>query len=495
VCLAAFIVVAVHYGYALGQTPNATDMNTVTYPIVDTGQMRCYSNSRQIRYPRAGRPFHGQDAQYEGNRSSYRNNGDGTVSDLVTGLMWSKAVDMNKVNLAEAKRIARGMTLGGHSDWRVPNIKELYSLMDFRGYTGFGRGDPGSVPPNAVPFINTDVFDFEYGQTSAGERFIDAQWLTSTRYVSTTMNRNETLFGVNFADGRIKGYGYKRGNRILKRFYARYVRGREYGNNRFADNGDGTVSDHATGLMWMQRDSGKAMPWQEALEYAEHLAYASHDDWRLPNAKELQSIVDYSRSPDTTHSAAVDPVFQTASIVNEAGARDYPCFWTSTTHLDGPTPGTSAVYVAFGRALGQMRGRIMDVHGAGAQRSDPKTGSPRLGHGPQADARRIRNHVRCVRGGAVRIRTSAPSQDKSKYPHSIRRQESRKKAPGRGLPRRHSRGFVQRLDSNGDGKVSRAEFDGPPHRFDHHDQNRDGYLSEDEAPKGPPPGRRGPPGP
>ncbi len=48
--------------------------------------------------------------------------------------MWSKAVDKRKVSLKEAERVAQKMTLAGHTDWRVPNIKELYSLIDFRGY-------------------------------------------------------------------------------------------------------------------------------------------------------------------------------------------------------------------------------------------------------------------------------------------------------------------------------------------------------------------------
>jgi hypothetical protein len=57
------------------------------------------------------------------------------------------------------------------------------------------------------------------------------------------------------------------------------------------------------------------------------------------------------------------------------------------------------------------------------------------------------------------------------------------------------RGFVERLDRDGDGKVSRSEFDGPKDRFDYHDKNNDGYLTEDEAPKGPPPGGGRPPRP
>jgi hypothetical protein len=47
----------------------------------------------------------------------------------------------------------------------------------------------------------------------------------------------------------------------------------------------------------------------------------------------------------------------------------------------------------------------MDVHGAGAQRSDPKTGDPKRfarGRGPQGDDVRILNYARAVRGGAAR---------------------------------------------------------------------------------------------
>ena len=283
------------------------------------------------------------------------------------------------------------------------------------------RPEAKQAPASAVPYINTDYFDFLFGGTSPNDRYIDAQWITSTRYVSTTMHGFATLFGVNFADGRIKGYGLSRPDGREKTFYVRYVRGAEYGDNLFVDNGDGTVTDRATGLTWAQADSGTGMTWEEALQYAEDLKLAGHDDWRLPNAKELQAIVDYTRSPDTTDSPAIAPVFHTTAITNESGDKDWPFFWTSTTHLDGPDA-SQAVYVCFGRAIGEMRNRVMDVHGAGAQRSDPKTGPARLGHGPQGDAQRILNYVRCVRGGATvttkETVTELPELDS--YPNTIR---------------------------------------------------------------------------
>ncbi|MFA6961331.1 MAG: DUF1566 domain-containing protein [Opitutaceae bacterium] len=487
------------------------------WPVVDTGQTACYDNTAAIPAPAADRPFFGQDAQYAGTPAAYHDNGDGTVSDLNTGLMWSQAVDTEKLSLIEAEAAASRLSLAGHTDWRVPTIKELYSLIDFRGYTGLAEPSDTTAPRSAIPFIDTDYFAFRYGGN--GERYIDAQWLTSTKYVSTTMGGIPTLFGVNFADGRIKGYGYadskSRGfgpppPRPEKKFYVRYVRGATgYGVNNFVDNHDGTVTDRASGLTWQQTDSGRGMDWQHALAYAENLALAGHDDWRLPNAKELQSIVDYTRSPDTTDSPAINPVFATTAITNEAKQKDWPFFWTSTTHLDGPDS-RQAAYVCFGRGIGQMHGEVMDVHGAGAQRSDPKTGSAHIGHGPQGDAQRILNFVRCVRGGVAKL-TVTPvntTTDSSRYPLTIRvsgqsylpekislppgglRPPTAPDAPDRSGNAASSRaGFIQHLDRDHDGKISRSEFDGPPDGFDHFDRNHDGFISSDEAPTGPPPGR------
>lgn len=377
-----------------------------TYKIVDTGQTETYSATSRIAAPAVGEPFFGQDAQYEGNQPSYTDNGNGTVSDLVTGLTWSRAVNPEKVSLAEAFTIADTMTLGGYSDWRVPSIKELYSLILFSGYTGSGR-DMYTVPGDAVPFIDTSYFDFSYGNTTnQEERYIDAQWVSSTVYTSTTMHGDSTLFGVNFADGRIKGYGYSNPDNPQreKKFFARFVRGNSiYGKNVYLDNGDGTVSDLATGLMWQQADDGQSRDWGSALAYAEDLELGGYDDWRLPNAKELQSIVDYSRCPDKTGSPAIDPVFYITEIADPDGnAGQYPYFWTSTTHLDGPADRkySHAVYIAFGEAQGMMSGFLLDVHGAGAQRSDPKSGDPEdypQYFGPQGDVRYVFNHVRAVR--------------------------------------------------------------------------------------------------
>jgi hypothetical protein len=386
--------------------------------IVDTGQSFCFDTTTAIDCPASGAALFGQDAQHSTLAPAYEDRDDGTALDLNTGLVWTK--QFTQTTWSDAPAVAASLTTGGYDDWRVPTIDELYSLMSFAGNTGSGAQDELTVPDDAVPFVDTAHFDFEYGQEG---RFIDAQYVTSTVYASTVMDGQQAFFGVNFADGRIKGYPTERQGLS---YYAYFVRGAgAYGDGEYVDHGDDTVTDQSTGLMWMKNDNGHygvgdgtygGLNWQQALAYCVDLELAGYDDWRLPDAKELQSIVDYARSPETTGSAAIDPVFETTAITVEDGSQNFPFYWSSTTHVEGD--GSKAAYVAFGQAFGFMTGpsggepTFMDVHGAGCQRSDPKEGDPSqypTGFGPQGDVIRIYNFVRCVRLGAEVTSDTSPA--------------------------------------------------------------------------------------
>jgi hypothetical protein len=385
-------------------------INSQDYPIIDTGQDLCYDTVDVIVCPQPGEPFYGQDSQYNGIQFSFQNNSDGTVTDLISGLIWQQFLFENKFTYEDALAAADTFSLDGYNDWRLPGIKELYSLIDFTGATGTSAA-------NSIPFIDTICFEFRYGDETSGERFIDAQYVSSTEYAGTTMNGDFTVFGVNFADGRIKGYGTTAPGSSEKLFEVRLVRGNiDYGTNDFIDNADGTITDDATGLMWSKSDNGTGLNWEEALEWVYQQNQSNtlgYNDWRLPNAKELQSIIDYTRSLQTTNSAAIDPLFEVTRIIDEGGGTNYPFYWAGTTHADGPPDQqyTKAVYLAFGEALGFMEQPpesgnfiLMDVHGAGSQRSDPKQGDPNNyphGFGPQGDVIRIYNYVRLVRGGSI----------------------------------------------------------------------------------------------
>ncbi len=338
-----------------------------TYNIVDTNQTTFYGSSEGISSPVAtSDAFYGQDAQFSGNQPDYTVSGDNkTVFDNVTGLTWMKGpnsdlsvpVASDKMTYSEALVYVDSMNIeiyGGYSDWRLPSVKELYSLILFSGIdiSGYETGDTSEL----TPFINNTAFNFSYGDTTSNERLIDSQYLSSNVYVYTG---NETLyFGVNFADGRIKGYGAMIMNQE-KTFFVQLVRGNTlYGVNDYTDNGDNTITDSATGLMWAKDDSGEGMTWEDSLAWVQTKNtenYLGYSDWRLPNAKEMHSIVDYSSAPDYDNNPAIDTMFfNSTSIINENGDADFPWYWTGTTHETMQTTGagSAAVYISFGRAMG-----------------------------------------------------------------------------------------------------------------------------------------------
>ena len=386
-----------------------------SYPVVDTAQKTFWDNTVEITAPKEDESFYGQDAQYTINAPSYKDNGNSTITDNVTGLMWTQTPDLNadgiinssdKLTLSKAASGASDVNIGGYTDWRLPTIKELYSLINFNGI------DPKlDQKDNLKPFIDTNYFKFGYGDANNGDRTIDAQVATQTVYVDKTFIGFQTMFGVNFADGRIKGYPTTVSMSCISesKFYVYYVRGnKSYGVNDFKDNNDKTVSDFATKMMWSKDDSGTGMNWEQALKWVQTKNsenYLGHNDWRMPNVKELQSIVDYSKSPATTNSPAIDSIFNTTKMKNEDGNEDYGYFWSSTTHIASgrsseESSGSQAAYIPFGRGMGKMFGFWMDVHGAGAQRSEFKSGIASDypdGFGPQGDAIRINNFVRLVR--------------------------------------------------------------------------------------------------
>ncbi|MCY2991902.1 MAG: DUF1566 domain-containing protein [Planctomycetota bacterium] len=375
------------------QEPSKEQRLAWPYCIVDTGQTHIFDDRGQLlKVPKPSEPFFGQDGFYQGAPPSYTPSSDGlTVYDNNTGLTWQSSPGADselprggKLTWAQAQKHPAALNAanyGGYSDWRLQTIKDTSGL---------------------TPFLDAKYFQFTWGQVNLGQRIIDSQYASSTLYVNKTWRGFDKLFGVNFADGRIKGYDLAMpGGRELA-FWVQCVRGNpNYGQNDFRDNNDGTITDRATGRMWSKADSGKGMSWEESLAWVQaknREKYLGHNDWRLPTAKELHSLVDYTRSPDTTSSAAIDPLFVCAQITNEARQTDYACYWSGTTH--GAAGGRAAVYIAFGRAMGYMMGAWHDVHGAGAQRSDPKTGDPAnfpQGRGPQGDAIRIDNYVRPVR--------------------------------------------------------------------------------------------------
>jgi len=208
-------------------------------------------------------------------------------------------------------------------------------------------------------------------------------WSSNHYDVDTELAVQNSAFGVNHATGHTKAYpdGADGNERAAK--YVRCVSGDDYGINEVTHNGDGTVTDAATGLMWAQEDSAEGMDWESALAWAataNEENYLGYSDWRVPDVKELQSIVDYSGA----YPAIDNDLFM---ITDEDSY-----FWSSTSACFSPEdPGYYyAWYVAFGYAVA---GEGNDTHGAGAVRFDTKAEGGPAGEEPE----RIFNYVRLVR--------------------------------------------------------------------------------------------------
>jgi len=366
-------------------------VTNLTYPIVDTKQGFCYDNYSQIAGPAEGESFYGQDAQYTGMQPSYTDNGDSTITDNVTGLIWTQNVSTYSMPWSEASKYCESLTTGGYSDWRLPTIKELWSIRDFS---------------QGWPWLDTDYFHLVGDGSDPRQQH---SW-SSNRYLVESEYQNEQVVGdpafiVNDWTGHIKAMS---GNRFV-----RAVRGNtSYGINDFVDNGDATVSDKATGLMWSQNDNGEALNWEAALAYAENATLAGYDDWRLPNAKELQSIADYSG----VFPAINTSVFNLTQLTNIKGQVDYPFYWTSTSNPyiealhqeDGSVstfvPGYTYAWMLAAGYCTDPAG--YDLHGSGALVFDTKAENVSDGSGIEV----FYHYVRLVRGGNV---TKTPNGDPS----------------------------------------------------------------------------------
>ncbi len=114
---------------------------------------------------------------------------------------------------------------------------------------------------------------------------------------------------------------------------------------RYVDNGDGTVTDACTGLTWQKESAPDRHDWQQALQLCESMALGGHTDWRLPNVRELQSIVDYGRDHP-----AIDPVFEAAMS----------WYWSSSTLVVTPSDAW-AVCFGYGGAVLEF-GKTGDFH-------------------------------------------------------------------------------------------------------------------------------------
>jgi len=96
-------------------------------------------------------------------------NGDGTVTDVATGLIWQQQDDDIRRNHANAISFCQNLSLAGQSDWRLPNIKELTSLVDYRQTTP-------SIDADAFPNTNSAYTSAFYWSASSRASSSSSAW-------------------------------------------------------------------------------------------------------------------------------------------------------------------------------------------------------------------------------------------------------------------------------------------------------------------------------
>jgi Protein of unknown function (DUF1566) len=346
-------------------------------PVLDcpaTGQRLCYDADGGVIACQGT----GQDAEFAAGRASpvprFEAQGE-LVLDRLTGLVWPRNANLAEWPLTwpEALEFVAVMNRArrlGFADWRLPNRRELRSLMSHH--------TSRPALPQGHPFI--DVFSGWYWTSTSAAISPAHAWYVHTEGARMFYGGKDqsymvwlvrgTGYGVLAATGQLRCYdadggliacagtgqdGERRG-------------GRPWPELRFAVRGDG-VEDALTGLRWRRQAdlTGSLVTWTEALAaVAELNRRAAPEPWRLPNINELESLVDCA-----THSPALPQGHPFEDM--RAG------YWSSTTSAFEPD-WAWALYLDRGAVgVGQKRGRhfqVWAVCGGHYESSGPGRASP-----------------------------------------------------------------------------------------------------------------------
>ena len=259
------------------------------FKLPDTGQILCYDKFGREINPKPGDELYGQDGNFIANPMSFTKLGeDGEklpdtatwdsglrmILDNNTGLVWEvKSPNEDDVNYYDDKYSWQDTTevyikklneekYGGFDDWRMPNKDELRSIVDY------SKTNPA-----------VDKWYFPNCQ-------IALYWCKNTYEMQPSFGW-VIFFGLGSATAN--GKANERHVRAVRGGYSKLFG--EPDLSRFVDNGDGTITDKATNLMWEKGEHNR-MSWYEGVKFCQELRLAGYDDWRLPNIKELNTILD-----------------------------------------------------------------------------------------------------------------------------------------------------------------------------------------------------------
>ncbi|MBV5308414.1 DUF1566 domain-containing protein [Chromatium okenii] len=307
----------------------------------DTGITTC-SNATQNGLPCPVADFPGQDAEFGSNGFDFTkldaagNDLPATatdhtcVRDNVTRLTWQVKITDSAYTFdqtADYVKTINAAGLCGFNDWRMPDIKELFGIIDHSHV-------------DLAPTIDTNYFP---NTTN------NPVWSGSPHAYYSGSG-----WGVYFYNGLIGVEGRNFNYEI------RLVRGKKL-LNAFIDNDDGTVTQSNTNLMWAKCSEGQTgvecvgnrtwMTWTQAFTAANNSRLGGYNDWRLPNIKELQSLVDYNNAT---------PAIDSRYFPNMLNVTDRP-FWSSSPYTSNFSYSVWGVEFGFGTASYYMRDRDAEL--------------------------------------------------------------------------------------------------------------------------------------
>jgi hypothetical protein len=216
------------------------------------------------------------------------------------------------MTFAVANTYCTDLVVDGLTDWRLPTYLELVSLADFGSTVpGFTSSAFPGIPQNSNYWTSTD---------RAGDP--TSTFAINTNYPTTTSSVKSV------ASGHI----------------VRCVRGTTFSGSLSV--ASGSVTDGRTQLVWQSGTSSVDLSYSDALAYCEALVLDGNSDWRLPNGKELLSIVDV-----TLTSPSISPLFS---------SRPSTVFWSSSVVRSGPNTAYTVSFSAgassgIGTAIDQLR--------------------------------------------------------------------------------------------------------------------------------------------
>jgi len=319
-----------------------------------TGQVGAWDTNGKPIDPKGS----GQDGEFRAGipipSPRFKDNRDGTVTDCLTNLTWLQDADaFPELKWMDAMRTARALADGSHGlkdgskpgDWRAPNIRELVSLIDYGGDKPpiLGKNHPFKRVRPAIYWVSTSLFPaphISWQMTlGIGPTVFDLK-TSSNRLWPVRGNQSRVpKTGQKLCFGELPGAppldcaGSGQDGELQA--------GAAWPEKRFTDNGDGTVTDHMTNLVWLKNGNPFGLrTWAQGLALCNALESGMYDltdgsrpgDWRMPNVLEAESLNDYGM---------VGPCLPAGNPFENVRPSSY---WTSTSVTCAPSEAMFIIY-------------------------------------------------------------------------------------------------------------------------------------------------------